>query len=174
MSKRMFGIFFIFFLLFWGIGGVFSAEFNDSGVGGGMVSPTVVSSSKVSKDLGKSGVAEGYVEVYRKGYNDGYYRGKLDGYVDGYRQAVEDFKKIFRAKLKEYKAIEAGKFLVKNWYISYPRVFQVQKGNRVELLIEGCRVMKPVDNLASYVEIPFLDKDSMKILGIDKKQKEAK
>ncbi|HEM55863.1 MAG TPA: hypothetical protein ENO30_03775 [Thermodesulfobium narugense] len=90
------------------------------------------------------------LQAYRIGYSDGYEK----GYVRGYEKAVSDFKKIFREKLEQYKAIETGKFLLKDWHISYPEVYLTQGGH---LVIGGCQILKPIDNLPSYVQIPVIN-----------------
>lgn len=107
-----------------------------------------------------NGKIKGLMEIYKEGFDEGHKKGFEKGYYDGYRQAVEDFKKMFQEKLVEYQALEAGKFLLKNWYISYPKVYQVTTDKGVELIVEGCSVMRPFDDLVEkiYSKIPVLPK----------------
>lgn len=91
------------------------------------------------------------MDVYKEGFNEGHKKGYDKGYFEGYKQAVEDFKVMFNEKLAEYKALEAGKFLLKNWYISYPKVYQVTTEKGVELIVEGCSIMRPFDDLSEKV-----------------------
>jgi len=92
------------------------------------------------------------MDIFNAGFQDGYKK----GYEEGYRQAIEDFKKIFQAKLRQYEAIEAGKILLKNWNISYPEVYLSQDGR---LIVSGCKIVKPIDDLSSMVKIPVISKE---------------
>ncbi len=88
------------------------------------------------------------VEQYRIGYTDGYEEGKRKGMEEGYRLALEDFRKVYQEKLQEYTEIEAGKLLIKEARISFPRVYMVG-GER--LVVSGCQVIKPVDDLLAKI-----------------------
>lgn len=116
----------------------------------------------VTNGYADNGRVKGLMDVYKEGFNDGHKKGFEKGYYDGYKQAVEDFKQMFQEKLTEYKALEAGKFLLKNWYISYPKVYQVTTEKGIELIVEGCSVMRPFDDLVEkiYSRIPLIQKSS--------------
>ncbi|MEM1668029.1 MAG: hypothetical protein QXM53_05175, partial [Thermofilaceae archaeon] len=92
-------------------------------------------------------------------YNQGYKKGYIEGMIAGYKKAIEDFKKMFNEKLEEYKAIEAGRFLLNEWYISYPKVYQIPTERGVEIKIEGCTVLRPFDDLVAKISqnIPLLE-----------------
>lgn len=94
-------------------------------------------------------------------YNQGYKKGYTEGMVAGYKKAIEDFKKMFNEKLEEYKAIEAGRFLLNEWYISYPKVYQIPTERGVEIKVEGCSVLRPFDDLVVKISqnIPLLEKE---------------
>lgn len=91
-----------------------------------------------------------HVEQYRIGYTDGYEEGLRKGMQEGYRLAIEDFKKIYQEKLKEYEEIEAGKLLIREQRISYPRVYTIG-GQTARLVIEGCKLIRPVDDLLARI-----------------------
>jgi len=97
----------------------------------------------------------GIAEAYKAGYDAGYQKGVKEGVLKGFRMALQEFKKIYKEKLDEYRQLEAGKFLLKKWYISYPKVIEVPTGDGVKLIIGGCRPLKPLDDLPSKVKIPF-------------------
>ncbi|MEM2695791.1 MAG: hypothetical protein QXU09_02515 [Thermoproteota archaeon] len=90
------------------------------------------------------------IEQYRIGYTDGYEEGLQKGMQEGYRMAIEDFKKIYQEKLKEYEEIEAGKLLIKEQRISYPRVYTIG-GQSARLVVEGCKIIRPVDDLLAKI-----------------------
>jgi len=75
---------------------------------------------------------------YEKGFKEGYEK----GYKEGYRQAVKDFKTVLRAYKDDVKALEFGKYLVRNQYVTYPRVYRVERNGKIELIVEGCRIEK--------------------------------
>ena len=93
------------------------------------------------------------IDAYKVGYTDGYEKGVQDGEERGYKKAVEEFKRIYEQKLQEYKEIEAGKLLLKEYKISYPKVYQIQTSNGSKVVVEGCRVIQPYDDLLG--KIPF-------------------
>lgn len=94
-------------------------------------------------------------------YNQGYKKGYAEGMLAGYKRAIEDFKKMFNEKLEEYKAIEAGRFLLNEWYISYPKVYQIPTEKGVEIKVEGCSVLRPFDDLVAKISqnIPLLERE---------------
>lgn len=94
---------------------------------------------------------EPVMDIYNSGMKEGYKKGYDAGFEKGYRQAVDDFKEIFKEKLAEYKSLEAGKFLLQNWYISYPKVYQVTTEKGVEIVVEGCSVLRPIDDLSAEI-----------------------
>jgi hypothetical protein len=98
------------------------------------------------------------IDAYKVGYTDGYEKGVQDGEEKGHKKAVEEFKKVYEEKLKEYKEIEAGKLLLKEHKISYPRVYQIQTPNGSKIVVEGCRVIQPYDDLLG--KIPFRGESS--------------
>jgi len=110
------------------------------------IASLILSSTVLARDITS-------LQAYKVGYTDGYNAGM----AAGYKKAVEDFKKIFREKLQQYKALEAGKFLLKTWHISYPQVYLTQSGH---LVINGCTILKPFDNLPNYVNIPVVDNNN--------------
>ncbi|MEM1668200.1 MAG: hypothetical protein QXM53_06040 [Thermofilaceae archaeon] len=91
-----------------------------------------------------------HVEQYRIGYTDGYEEGFQKGIQEGYRLAIEDFRRIYQEKLKEYEEIEAGKLLIREQRISYPRVYTIG-GQTARLVIEGCKLIRPVDDLLARI-----------------------
>lgn len=93
------------------------------------------------------------LDAYKIGYSDGYEKGKKEGYLEGYKKAIEDFRKIYQEKLQEYQEIEAGKLLIKEWRISYPRVYQIPTKGGSKVVIEGCQVIKPFDDLLERIPI---------------------
>jgi len=111
------------------------------------VASLILSSAVFARDITS-------LQAYKVGYTDGYNAGM----VAGYKKAVEDFQKIFREKLQQYKALEAGKFLLKTWHISYPQVYLTQSGH---LVINGCTILKPFDKLPNYVNIPVVDNNNV-------------
>lgn len=98
------------------------------------------------------------IDAYKVGYTDGYEKGVQDGEEKGYKKAVEEFKKVYKEKLQEYKEIEAGKLLLKEYKISYPRVYQIQTSNGSKVVVEGCRVIQPYDDLLG--KIPFRSEEN--------------
>lgn len=92
------------------------------------------------------------IDAYRMGYTDGYEQGRREGLFEGYRLALEDFKKLYAEKLKEYEEIEAGRLLMKEGRISYPRVYITGSGR---VVVEGCRLINPVDDLLA--KLPMRD-----------------
>ncbi len=93
------------------------------------------------------------LDTYKIGYTDGYEKGLKDGEKAGYEKAVAEFRKIYQEKLQEYKEIEAGKLLLKEYKISYPKVYQIQTQNGSKVIVEGCRVIQPYDNLLGKIPI---------------------
>lgn len=103
------------------------------------------------KSESKSNVSS--IEAYRIGYTDGYEKGKKDGFIEGYKKAIEDFRRIYAEKLQEYQEIEAGKILIKEWRVSYPRVYQIPTKGGSQVVIEGCQVIKPFEDLLQYIPV---------------------
>lgn len=101
-------------------------------------------------DNGARGRELSHVEQYRIGYTDGYEEGLRKGMQEGYRLAIEDFRKIYQEKLKEYEEIEAGKLLIREQRISYPRVYTIG-GQTARLVVEGCKLISPVDDLLARI-----------------------
>jgi len=122
-------------------------------VSGILIGLSALTGQAFSKD--KKPNCPGIAETYKAGYEAGYKKGVRDGILKGYKMALQDFKKIYAEKLDEYRQLEAGKFLLKKWYISYPKVIEVPTADGVKLLIGGCRPLKPLDDLPSKVKIPF-------------------
>lgn len=108
---------------------------------------------------------EPVMDIYNAGMKEGYKKGYDAGFEKGYRQAVDDFKEIFKEKLTEYKSLEAGKFLLQNWYISYPKVYQVTTEKGMEVVIEGCSVLRPFDDLSAEIMKKIPHKDSLNSLN---------
>lgn len=95
-------------------------------------------------------------EVFKMGYESGLKEGREIGYVSGYADAVEDFKRLLKEYEKELEAISAGRVLLKEWRISYPKVFQVNKGGRFEIVVEGCEPLMPLsEEILKKVRIPI-------------------
>lgn len=92
-----------------------------------------------------------FADIYKSAYEEGQMKGYDVGFAEGYRKAILDFQEVFNKKLDEYKSIEAGKFLVKNWYISYPKIVQVPTTTGVEIVVEGCQILRPFDDLVEQV-----------------------
>lgn len=119
------------------------------------VSLVALSGTSVAKE--KKPQCPGIAETFKAGYQQGYQKGLKEGIIKGYKMALQDFRKIYKEKLDEYRELEAGKILLKKWYISYPKVIEVPTKDGVKLLIGGCRPLKPLDDLPSKVKIPFYD-----------------
>lgn len=98
------------------------------------------------------------IDSYKMGYTDGYEQGKRDGLLEGYRLAIEDFRKIYMEKIREYEEIEAGKLLIKESRVSYPRVYTTGSGR---LVVEGCRLVSPVDDLLARIPIRDFQRSSV-------------
>jgi len=112
------------------------------------------------------------LDAYKIGYSDGYEKGKKEGYLEGYKKAIEDFRKIYQEKLQEYQEIEAGKLLIKEWRISYPRVYQIPTKGGSKVVIEGCQVIRPYDDLLERIPIREVREEEGKEETLDVKTPE--
>lgn len=79
-----------------------------------------------------------------------YQRGVEAGYKQGYEQGVKDAfiesKKILAQYKNEIKAFEIGKYLVRNGYITYPKVWQrVDSNGDIKIEIQPSRIEKELN-----------------------------
>jgi hypothetical protein len=89
---------------------------------------------------------------YKKGYKDGY----KQGYIKGYKQAKKDLETVLKAYIKDLHALEQGKYLDKEHYITYPRLYKVVKPDgSIEYKIVGCRIEK-LRNLEDIIKNPWV------------------
>jgi len=91
---------------------------------------------------------------YQKGYQEGFQKGKQIGYIEGYKQAIRDFKKVLAMYRKDLEALEAGKYLMEEEQITYPRIVKTPDG-RIKII--GCRFesLRSLDELPK-MEIPII------------------
>lgn len=91
------------------------------------------------------GIAAGQTltEVYEAGRKKGY----EEGFKAGLEKAIEFFREVYVEKLQEYQELETGKLLIKESRVSYPRVYNVHTPDGVQIVVEGCKVIAPVDDL---------------------------
>lgn len=100
---------------------------------------TSVFSSEIKSEIDLAGLNEMQRFYYDKGAEDT----KEKAYLAGYKQAMDDFtKKILPAYAKNIKAYEAGKYLIKEGKITYPRVFRYKDGDSYKIQIEPPAVEK--------------------------------
>jgi hypothetical protein len=103
---------------------------------------------------------------YQKGYNEGFARGKQLGYMEGYKQAMKDVKKILEVYKKDLQALEAGKYLVEEDRITYPRIVKIPKPDGgFEIKIIGCRIedLRNLDDITKLaVNIPVITEREIK------------
>ena len=93
---------------------------------------------------------------YRVGYQKGYKQGYENGYKAGYKQAVEDFKTILKAYKDDIKALEEGKYLVKEGYITAPRLYRIRNSDgTITFKVVGCRIER-LRNLEDIIKNPFV------------------
>jgi hypothetical protein len=106
---------------------------------------------------------------YKKGYKEGYEK----GYKEGYKQAVKDFKTVLQAYKDDIKALEMGKYLFRNGYITYPRVYRLNENGKVEFKIVGCRLEK-IRSLEDVIRNPWQvpEIDCNKIQNVEKASKD--
>jgi len=87
---------------------------------------------------------------------------KAQYYKKGYEDALNDLKELFkqyRQKLEEY---EAGKYLIENAKITYPRIFRVKEGEDYKVVIEKPQVEKKFDENDLFL-IPMRNKERERI-----------
>ena len=93
---------------------------------------------------------------YQAGYHKGYAQGYKQGYLEGYKQAEKDLKTILKAYWKDLKALEEGKYLDKEHYITYPRIYKiVNPDGSISYKIVGCRIEK-LRNLEDIIKNPWV------------------
>jgi hypothetical protein len=93
---------------------------------------------------------------YNAGYKKGYSQGYKQGYAEGYKQAKKDLEKVLKAYIKDLHALEQGKYLDKEHYITYPRLYKVVKPDgSIEYKIVGCRIEK-LRNLEDIIKNPWV------------------
>jgi len=91
---------------------------------------------------------------YNKGYNDAKNKFYEKGYRDGLMFAEAKIKE-YRAKIK---ALEQGKYLLKNKKITYPEVYQfTDKNGNIKVVVGGCKIEKPLTP-QEIVTLPIIDK----------------
>lgn len=84
-----------------------------------------------------------YLEEFN--YTRGYKAGAKDGYALGYKQAIEFAERQLRLYKTKIEAYENGKYL-KNYegIITAPAVYQKVTKNGVQIIVEGCKISKPL------------------------------
>lgn len=76
-------------------------------------------------------------------YNLGKSQGKQEYYLDGYRQAMADYQSILLRWKNDIKGYEAGKYLISESKITYPKVYRVKdESGAYRILIESPVVEK--------------------------------
>lgn len=116
-------------------------------------SASILLGSEVSSAIDLAGLNE----MQRFYYNQGAEDTKETAYNAGYKQAMDDFtKKILPLYSKRIKAYEAGKYLIKEGRITYPKVFRYKEDGAYKIHIEP-----------SVVEKEFSEKDLYAIPEID-------
>jgi hypothetical protein len=94
----------------------------------------------------------GLNEMQRFYYNKGAEDAKEKAYNAGYKQAMDNFtKKILPAYAQRIKAYEAGKYLIKEGKITYPKVFRYKEGDSYRIQIEPPVVEKQFTEKDLYI-----------------------
>jgi len=76
-------------------------------------------------------------------YNKGYSEGKIVGYRKGFEAGKKEALKQLKRRLNEIKAMEAGKYLVKEHKITAPKLYQVkQEDGSIKVVVKGCQLEK--------------------------------
>jgi len=76
-------------------------------------------------------------------YEKGYKQGKSVGYKKGFEAGKKYFLKQLKRRMAKLKAMEAGKYLVKEYKITAPEVFQKkQRDGSIKVVINGCKLEK--------------------------------
>lgn len=68
----------------------------------------------------------GSSEMQKFYYNLGKEEAKKQYYLDGYRQAMSDFEVLLRKYKTKIQAYEAGKYLIRESKITYPKVYRIK------------------------------------------------
>jgi hypothetical protein len=73
----------------------------------------------------------------------GYKKGKIVGYRKGFEAGKKEALKELNKRFAEIKAMEAGKYLVKQYKITAPKVFQKKMSDgSIKVVIDGCKLEK--------------------------------
>ncbi len=96
---------------------------------------------------------------YTLGYRDGYTKGYMDGFRKAWTERGKRDALILQLYKMQYKALEAGKYVLKQGKVTPPRLYKIltPDGNLV-YKIEGCRVEEPADlsHIVSVDDVPDL------------------
>ncbi|MDD4969864.1 MAG: hypothetical protein PHT07_10595 [Paludibacter sp.] len=103
----------------------------------------VMCASALSADPTSSIDLAGLNEMQRFYYEQGYQDARAKSFDEGYRQAKEEFIGIILPRYSQrIKALEAGKYLVDDGKITYPKVFRYKDKNGYSVHIEAPTVEK--------------------------------
>lgn len=108
------------------------------------------------------GFPKSRIQFYKEGYENGYKKGEIAGEKKGWEEAIRYLKKVYRAKIKEYEAVEMGRILIKDKMITYPTVYQINTPWGARVVVGGCKIMGNINNFMKYV--PNIPPDELKIL----------
>ena len=95
----------------------------------GLLSTSLLAAPPVSKDT-MSEIQKFYFKLGSK-------QGHMNGVEEGYNKALMDFKKLLHNYKAKIRALEAGKYLVENGKITYPKVYKIRKGSSYQIKIKA-------------------------------------
>lgn len=116
-----------------------------------------------SADTSASVDLAGLNEMQRFYYEQGYQDARAKSFDEGYRQAKDEFmNKILPRYAQRVKAFEAGKYLIEDGKITYPKVFRYRDKNGYSIHIEAPTVEKTFSEKDLYMlpEISMTQCDS--------------
>lgn len=89
--------------------------------------------------LGSSLYADSSEFYFEKGYK----QGKSVGYKKGFEAGKKYFLKQLKKRMASIRAMEAGKYLIKQYKITAPKVFQKKlRDGSIKVVVEGCKLEK--------------------------------
>jgi hypothetical protein len=94
-------------------------------------------------------------------YDLGRKEGVAEGVKKGYALALRDFRKIVAKNARRIRALEAGKYLIKEGKITYPKVYKVRNGDSYSIKIVAPTI-EPAFSPEDLYIIPLLEgRDSL-------------
>jgi hypothetical protein len=94
-------------------------------------------------------------------YQNGYEQGQKDGFNQGVAAAFKEAKKVLEAYKEEIRAYEIGKYLVKERYLTAPKIYQViDENGGLKVDISKSRIEKELsidDIFAKFGTIPVMN-----------------